>query len=232
MNFSKNCRTFLLIMIVSKGHTIFSQETIIWNALQLPVRLSSKWQMPVDFSYRTLGFSTAAYQYTFRSGIRRFINKTWSVASGLALFFTRTSFEKENREFGREFRVWEEGVADSKLGKNFVLQNRLRIEERFFEATSKYDKYTAIRFRYKLGISKFFKEKYKLQLAEEYMEHLTSGKFSFQRNRVYISCGYIIDPLTQIEAGYIWSATPDIRNYITISFQRTITFHENRNGHS
>src|SRR5258706_15462803 len=136
MNFSKSCRIFLLIMLIAKGHTIFSQETIVWNSIQLPVRLSSKWQLPVDFSYRTLGVSASAYQYTSRIGIRRFINKAWSVASGLALFFTRTSFEKTNNEFGREFRIWQEAVAEKKLRKNFVLQNRLRTEERFFAATA------------------------------------------------------------------------------------------------
>jgi len=229
MNFSKNCRFFLMIMMIAKGHTIFSQETIVWNSIQLPVRLSSKWQLPVDFSYRTLGVSAYTYQYTSRVGIRRFINKAWSVASGLALFFTRTSFEKADHEFGRELRIWQEVVAEKKLKKNFVLQNRLRTEERFFDATTGKDSYAAIRFRYRLGLAKFFRTRYKLQVAEEYMEHYSFNKFSFQQNRVYISCGYLINNLTQIEAGYIWSEIPEIvRHYITISFQRIISFHGNR----
>lgn len=226
-----SCRRIVLIMIIGKGQNIFSQETIVWNSVQMPVRFSSQWQAPVDISYRTLGFSSSAYQYTFRTGLKRFINETWSVASGVALFFTRTSFEKTDHEFGREVRLWQDVAAENKFSKKFVLQNRFRIEERFFAATALKEKYTAIRLRYRLGITKFLGEKFKIQLAEEYMEHFTSSQFSFQQNRVYFSWGYLINKLTQVEAGYIWSKIPDItRHYITLSFQRTILFYGHRNS--
>ncbi|MES1221517.1 MAG: DUF2490 domain-containing protein, partial [Bacteroidota bacterium] len=107
-------------MIIGKGQNIFSQETIVWNSVQMPVRFSSKWQAPVDISYRTLGISSSAYQYTFRTGLKRFINETWSVASGVALFFTRTSFEKTDHEFGREVRLWQDVAAENKFSKKFV----------------------------------------------------------------------------------------------------------------
>jgi hypothetical protein len=218
-------------MVLAKGQNIFSQETIVWNSIHLPLRFSSKWQAPVDVSYRTIGVSSSAYQYTFRTGLRRFINETWSVASGVALFFTRTSFDKADHEFTREFRLWQEVAAEKKLKNKFVLQNRFRLEERFFDATGGNDSYTAIRFRYRVGIAKYLGEKLRVQLAEEYMEHLTSSRFSFQQNRIYFSWGYLLNKLTQIEAGYIWSKIPDLtRHYITLSFQRTILFHGKRNS--
>jgi len=231
MRLTNNCRIILFFMIITKGQNIFSQETIVWNSIHFPLRFSSKWQVPVDMSYRTLGISSSAYQYTFRSGLRRFINETWSVASGVALFFTRTSFDKVDHEFTREFRLWQDVAAEKKLKNKFVLQNRFRTEERFFDAAGGNDSYTAIRLRYRIGITKFLGEKFKVQLAEEYMEHLISGRFSFQQNRVYFSSGYLLNKLTQLEAGYIWSKIPDItRQYITLSFQRIISFHGNRNN--
>ena len=222
--------TLFIIMVTGWGQHIFSQETIVWHSVSTPVRFSSRWQMPVDFSYRTLGFSSSAYQYTFRAGVRRFINDIWSGAAGIALFFTRTSFEKTDHEFGREFRLWQDVAAEKGLKNRFVLQNRLRVEERFFAATEEKEKYLAIRLRYRIGLTKFLGEKFKVQLAEEYMEHYTSGQFSFQQNRVYFLAGCLLNKLTQIEAGYIWSRVPDLnRHYMTISFQRTILFHGNRN---
>ena len=64
----------------------FGQQSLFWNTVQLPVQLSSGWQLHNDISYRTIGGSASAYQYTFRTGIRRFVNDKWNVATGLAFF--------------------------------------------------------------------------------------------------------------------------------------------------
>ena len=106
-------------------------QTLVWNTLQFPIRLSTKWQLQTDVSYRTIGASASAYQYTFRTGVRRFIDEKWNVATGLAFFFTRTSFDKTNHEFGREFRLWQEAVKENKLNKKLSLFSRFRTEERF-----------------------------------------------------------------------------------------------------
>ncbi|MBS1574837.1 MAG: DUF2490 domain-containing protein [Bacteroidetes bacterium] len=229
MKLLNTCRLILLIMVIGVGQNIFSQETIIWNSVSTPVRFSSKWQMPVDISYRTIGFSSSAYQYTFRTGLKRFINDIWSAAAGVALFYTRTSFEKSDHEFGRELRFWQDVAAENGFKNRIILQNRFRVEGRFFAATQEKRKYQAIRLRYRLGLVKFLGERFKVQLAEEFMEHYSSRQFSFQQNRVYFSASYLFDKLTQIEAGYMWSRIPGInRHYMTISFQRTILFHGDR----
>jgi Protein of unknown function (DUF2490) len=119
-----------LLLSIQSGFGQQSQ-TVVWNTFQFPVQFSSKWQIHNDISYRTVGVSASAYQYTFRTGIRRFINDKWNVATGLAFFFTRTSFDKTYHEFGREFRLWQEVVKENKLNKKLSLFNRFRTEERF-----------------------------------------------------------------------------------------------------
>lgn len=229
MKLLKTYRLTLFVMVTGWSQHIFSQETIVWHSLSTPVRFSSKWQVPVDVSYRTIGFSTSAYQYTFRTGLKRFINDVWSTAAGVALFFTRTSFEKADHEFGREVRLWQDIVAEKGFKNRFVFQNRFRVEERFFAPTEAKEKYFAIRLRYRAGLTKFLGERFRVQLAEEYMEHYTSGQFSFQQNRVYFSTGYLMNKLTQIDLGYIWSRIPEVnRHYMTVSFQRTILIHGSR----
>jgi Protein of unknown function (DUF2490) len=223
------CKRLAFIMLLANLKYGYSQQAIVWNAIQLPVQLSAKWQVPFDCSYRTIGISASAYQYSFRTGIRRFLNDKWSVASGLAFFFTRTSFKKADHEFGKEFRLWQEALVENRLDKKFVLQNRLRLEERFFDATSKKEAFTSLRFRYRIGLIRLINEKWRLQLANEFMEQLISGQFSFQQNRANISCAYLLNPLTQIQFGYIWSQLKaSAQHFITLSFQKTIVFHGNK----
>jgi hypothetical protein len=203
-------------------------QTVVWNTFQFPVQLSSKWQLHNDISYRTIGVSASAYQYTFRTGIRRFINDKWNVATGLAFFFTRTSFDKTNHEFGREFRLWQEVVKENKLNKNLSLFNRFRTEERFFAATSKKDKNFALRLRYRMAIVQTVSDKWKIQLANEYMRQLAGGEFAFQQNRLGATAIWSVNSTTQLQTGYIWSKLATAtQHFITCTFIKTIV----ANGH-
>ena len=223
------CKKLAFLMLFGNLKYGYSQQAIVWNVIQFPVQLSAKWQAPLDFSYRTIGISASAYQYSFRTGIRRLINDKWSAASGVAFFFTRTSFEKSDHEFGKEFRLWQEAILENKLVKKNILQNRFRVEERFFDATSKKNAFTSLRFRHRIGFIRPINEKWRLQLADEFMEQLISGRFSFQQNRVNVSCAYLFNPLTQIQVGYIWSELKaSAQHFITLSFQKTIVLYGNK----
>jgi Protein of unknown function (DUF2490) len=209
----------------------FSQQsqTLVWNTLQLPMQLSSKWQVHNDISYRTIGVSASAYQYTFRTGIRRFINEKWNIATGLAFFFTRTSFDKTNHEFGREFRLWQEVVKENKLNRKLNLFSRFRIEERFFAAISKKDKNFALRFRYRMAVVQTISEKWKIQLANEYMRQVAGGEFAFQQNRLGATAIWSVNSTTQLQTGYIWSKLATAtQHFITCTFTKTIVTHEHR----
>ena len=201
----------------------FGQQSLFWNTVQLPVQLSSGWQLHNDISYRTIGGSASAYQYTFRTGIRRFVNDKWNVATGLALFFTRTSFDKTNHEFGREFRLWQEVVKENKLNKKLSLFNRFRTEERFFAATSVKDKDFAMRLRFRMAIIQALSVKWKIQLANEYMRQYTRREFTFQQNRLGATAIFSVNNTTQLQAGYIWcTMTTSTQHFITCTLIKTI----------
>ena len=217
-----------LLLSIQPGFGQRSQ-TIVWNTLQFPVQLSSTWQVHNDISYRTIGVSGSAYQYTFRTGVRRFINEKWNVATGLAFFFTRTSFDKTNHEFGREFRLWQESVKENKLNKNLSLFNRFRTEERFFAATSKKEKNFSLRLRYRMAVVQTLSHKWKVQLANEYMRQLTGGEFVFQQNRLGATAIYSVNTSIQLQAGYIWSKLAmATQHFITCTITKTIIANEHR----
>jgi Protein of unknown function (DUF2490) len=208
-----------------------SNNTIIWATVQLPIQLSAKWQITNDVSYRTLGFSASSFQYTFRTGVRYFINKKFSVAAGAASFNTRTSFKKENHEFGREFRLWQEAAYEMRLSKKTVLQNRFRTEERFFSSTSTRSAFNALRVRYRPAVIRSINEHWKILLADEYMHQLANNKFLFQQNRLNIAGIYVINTSAQVQAGYIWSKlTGANQHFITFTFQKTIQAYGNNTG--
>jgi len=213
------------VSFILSAHNSFGQtrQQLTWSTLQLPVQLTNNWQLHNDFSYRTIGLAIPAYQYTIRTGIRRFLPQKWNVATGLAFFYTRTSFEKANTEFGREFRLWQEANKEYKLNKKLIVGNRLRTEERFFAATSKKPEFVALRLRYRIAFVQAIGEKWKFQLANEYMQQASAGKFSFQQNRISTTAIYVVNTSTQLQAGYLRADLKSgIQHFITCTYSKTI----------
>lgn len=198
----------------------------VWLTLYAPVNFSTHWQWFNDVSYRTLGISTSAIQYYYRTAARYNFNKQWNVAAGVAFFFSRTRFTKENDEFGHEFRFWEEVAHQRSLNKNLQLLLRARTEQRFFAATSIKDNYTAYRLRLRPGLTQKINKKWSLQLTDEYMRQLASHKFSYDQNRLTFSGIYHFNENTQLQTSYLWLKWPTSDQHIlTITFTKTISAH-------
>lgn len=224
MNVKKILLSCFIGLILSFQPSFAQQSnTLMWNTIQVPIQFSKKWQMHNDISYRFIISTGTAYQYTFRTGMRRIFNEKWNAASGLALFLTRTSMEKANHEFGPEYRIWQEVVNENKLFKKVSLINRVRIDERFFASTSKADANIAIRFRYRLAIVQTISDKWKLQLADEYMQQLNKVGISFQQNRLSATGIYVFNSSTQLQSGYMWSKLPATTlHYVTCTFIKSL----------
>ena len=198
----------------------------VWLSLQLPISISQKWQWHNDAGYRTLGVSSEPLQYLYRTGVRYSFNKRWSAASGVAFFFSRTSFSKSNDEFGHEFRLWEEVNYQHPVSDKLQWQLRLRTEQRFFETTTIKPKYAAYRFRLRSGITKKINNKWSLQLADEYMQQQTRQELSFDQNRLMVSGIYNLNPATQLQGGYMWLLWPHEEQHIlTIGFIKKFSLH-------
>jgi hypothetical protein len=200
-----------------------------WLTLQLPVQLNKKWQWHNDAGYRTIGMHTAGHQYFYRTGLRYQFNTHWNSAAGIALFYTRTSYSKQNQAFGREFRLWQEVNNQQPIAAQTVLQNRLRVEQRFFAATQQSSAFNAWRLRYRMALVHRFSNKWGLQLSEEYMaQKRSSSKLLFNQNRVAIAGLYQWHPHTQLQAGYMWLLWPQSQQHIfQFTFYQQIVLHAN-----
>lgn len=207
----------------------FSQRPVtgIWLTAQLPISLNKKWQWHNDASYRTLGNSIAPLQYLYRTGLRYSINNNWNTAAGVAFFFTRTTFSKQNDEFAKEFRFWEEVIFKKDITHKIQSLSRFRIEQRNFAATSAKALYHAFRYRLKTQLQQNVSKKWVLQLADEYMQQYAHKAWSFDQNRILLNAVYALPNQATVTAGYMWLRWPahSSQHILNISFQKTLSLH-------
>ncbi|MFM2326574.1 MAG: hypothetical protein RIR31_776 [Bacteroidota bacterium] len=216
---------FLILLLFSLQNFAQRPATGTWLTLQLPVQLNSKWQIHNDGGYRTLGNSITPLQYFYRTGLRYNISKNLSAAAGVAFFFTRTTFSKQNDEFGREFRFWEELNYKTNLSKKTQWQTRLRIEQRNYAATSNKAAYHAFRYRIRTQLQQKIAAKWTAVLAGEYMQQYARSNWAFDQNRLILNGIYTFNKHTQLQGGYMWVRWPanSSQHLFTLLLQKTIT---------
>jgi hypothetical protein len=222
-------KKIIIIPLVLFAVALFGQRpaTGIWANAIIPININSKWQIHNDVSYRTLGNSVSLLQYLHRTGIRYTINNNWSATLGVAATFTRTSFTKENQEFARELRLWQEVNYKTNLTKQLQLQARLRTEERWFEATNTKPSSNAFRYRLRAQLQQKITAKWAALIANEYMQQHAKSNWSFDQNRLLISGVYFLNAQTQLQAGYFWYRLPGntVQHIVNLTFQKTISLH-------
>jgi long-subunit fatty acid transport protein len=206
---------------------VFAQqrpEEGVWMTLNMPLDVSAKWQIHNDASYRTLSVAPDPLQYLYRTGLRYHFNEKYSATAGVAFFFTRTSFNKDNEEFGNEFRTWQEFQSLQKLNQSDLIQIRFRSEQRFFEATQRRDAFAAHRIRLRAALNKQLSTRWSLVLADEYMQQYAFDDFVFDQNRVIGSMVYNFSENSQLQFGYMWLLWPQesSQHLLNITFQKRI----------
>ncbi len=80
-----------------------------------------------------------------------------------------------------------------------------------------------------MAVVQTLSDKWKIQLANEYMRQLTGGEFAFQQNRLGATAIWSVNSTTQLQAGYIWSKlATTTQHFITCTFIKTIVTNEHR----
>lgn len=208
-------KVLFIAVIVSYAVALNAQRpaTGIWFTANTPVSLSPKWEWHNDASYRTLGASARPLQYLYRTGVRYRFSEIFNAAAGVALFATKTDFNKAHHEFGNEFRIWQELLYQQRKNKWQWLV-RLRTEQRSFAATSRKPAYNAFRYRIKGSITRMLSDKLGLQLAGEYMQQGQNGNYAFDQNRIMLLGVVQLNKTSQLQPGYMWLKWPDADQHI------------------
>ena len=158
---------------------VHAQSSSLWFSAQAPLRIKN-WEWHQDAGYRTIGHSARATLWFYRTGVRRYFSEHWNAAAGYALFASRV--EKDRPAFGAENRIWEELVRQDQWGKRRLVQ-RLRIDHRWFDATTKVPYYAAHRFRYRTAFIRTLGPQLDLQIYDEIMVQSQQGQWLFNQNR-------------------------------------------------
>lgn len=200
---------FVLLFAVCLQMQAQQRTESIWQTVQVPLKFNQKLSLHNDAGYRTLGISMQPRQFLFRTGLRyRFSNKT-DAAAGVALFFTKTSMNKEEHEFGKEFRLWQEVQEHVQMLKYTRIVFRLRTEQRFFEPTTKRERFDAYRFRYRATVQQELNKKLQLQAGFEYMHQLEDGVNRFNQYRIQPSLLWKMNKQVQLQTMYMIVKAPN-----------------------
>lgn len=223
-------RTALLFITVFllgvHGLVAQTQVSTHWFSAQLPVIVNDRWHWVNEASYRTIGESFSLNQLFLRTGIRyNFKNDRGHIGFNGDLIYSRLSPDKSEDHFGKEKRLWQEVNYQLPIRNDFIVVNRIRIDERFFEAVPNKKAFTAIRFRYRLGLQKQATEKWTIQVANEFMSQL-QNKLTFNQNRVIASATYRLGVNTHLQTAYIWNKLPvGSQHSASFIFQKRIVLH-------
>jgi len=194
----------MLLLIMTQGTVAQLPTTSVWLTAQLPVNFSTKLQWHNDMTYKTLGIDTRAYQRFYRTGLRYTFSKDWNAAGGFGFSSTNVSTDRHFDEFGKEFRIWQELNYQAGDKKKISIQNRFRMEERFFKATSTKEAFHILNLTPRISFTKYLAKRWDLLLGDEYFEQVFERKFIFNQNRIITGAIYSINKTTQFQGGYIW----------------------------
>ena len=222
-------KKLLVLIACLSAKTLLAQvpSTANWVSLQFRLNISNKWELINDGGYRTIGMSASCYTWYYRNGLRYKLNDNWSVAAGSALFVARSSYQKSNHEFGKEFRLWQDATFRKPFSKTFAVNNRFRTEERWFNRVNNKPAYFGFRLRERLTVSKMLSKKWSLELGDEYFRMLSANKFKFNSNRILLFATYTMKKETQLQGGYIWLKLPAASQHVfTITFQKNFILHK------
>ena len=208
MGIELKVKYLFIILVLCNVSKVFAQDPKgeMWFSISMPVHFGKQntWQWTNDASYRTNGMSLVPHLYLYRSGIRHQLNSHWNVAAGGALLFTRVSYNKNDHEFGQENRLWQEVVHQTSQSATFRLQNRFRVEERFFDAVENRSAFHAVRFRYRSLLTYAVRKNLLMQVADEYMQQLADAHLKFNQNRLYATLIRTLAKQSQVQLSYIW----------------------------
>jgi hypothetical protein len=189
------------ISIVAKAQP---KGASFWLTAQLPVDLSPRWQWHNDLLYKSNGVTLKTYQRWYRTGIRYRISDKVNVAGGIGFLSTQGSTNKNDDEFGREVRMWEELIYQNPLKNEWSFQNRIRVEERFLHETATKPSSRILQMSDRVSFTKTLSEKWGLQFADEFFEQVINKEFVFSQNRLLGVGIYNISKNLQVQGAYIW----------------------------
>lgn len=177
---------------------------ILWNTARLYSHLSPGWQLRSDFSYRNFAKNGQRSQFITHQHLHRNLGN-----KDIAIGYTFSNALVYEDRFARsEHRVFLEGNYDLKI-KKASLQQRLRVEERFFTdnlLTESDEQEIRPRFRYRFMYGIGLGPSTRLNIFDEvFLQSRSVSRKIFDTNRLGISINQKIAQNLTFDVGYMYS---------------------------
>ena len=193
----------ITIIVLLLSNFAFSQNKGLgsWHVVNAQLSLSNKWEAFAELQTRSNKFFDDFFYYEIKGGASYSINSNFSVLVGVGRYATYAGDGNFVKPFdNEEFRVWQQLTMNQYL-------DRLKIEHRY-RAEQKWvtDGYRN-RFRYRLNAmlplnaAKLVPGTLYLNAYNEVF--LNNKAPHFERNRFFAGAGYILTPVTTVQAGYV-----------------------------
>ncbi|MBK6352100.1 MAG: DUF2490 domain-containing protein [Saprospiraceae bacterium] len=195
-------RFFIIFLIILSNKMVFAQTSKTGNWLiyfgNQPI--NKKWNVWNEVQYRNYNFVGDLQQFLIRTGVGYNLSENNNnVLMGYAYVYSENYFEKSDAKLSsEEHRIYQQFLTRQNFTP-FAIQHRYRIEERFLQGDFH------IRFRYALSIqvplnhSTLTKNTLYLSASNEIF--IKNSAPLFDRDRIYLGLGYVINPIFRVEVG-------------------------------
>jgi len=224
MKMRMRMRFILIFVIVLLSKMAFSQNSKTGNWLIYfgNQSINNKWNVWNEVQYRNYNFVGDLQQFLIRTGVGYNLSKNNNnVLLGYAYVYSENYFDKsEVKLSSEEHRIYQQFLTRQNFTP-IAIQHRYRIEERFIPSDFH------IRFRYALSIqvpvnrSELTKNTLYLLASNEIFIKNTAPRFD--RDRIYLGLGFVINPIYRVEAGIMSQVLENNhRNQFQITFFNSI----------
>ncbi len=190
-----------LFLFLAATITGYSQSDRFGNWLMYfgQTQLSEKFSLHTEIQYRNDDFLlTDIEQLLIRGGLNYHFSKNLMFTAGYGYIPSYRLEDNLLSAFTEEDRIWQQIIVRNNL-KSFSLEHRLRQEQRWIGSVYRG------RFRYRILASIPFsiknQKKYSINFYDEIFLN-TKGE-AFDRNRLFASLGYKINPKTSVQVGIL-----------------------------
>lgn len=202
----------ILQWLTIQKSTAQQHEVTGWGAWFHSQRLSKHWGLLFDAQFRSADQLKYLRSPLIRPAASYYFDDRHFASLGYLFTGTYRKTAAEST-FRPEHRIWEQYLLTHKAGRSTMVQHRFRLEQRFVGQLQERDPFFAQRFRYFVrGVVPFKKDStfsrgafVGLQnevFANVHNQDKVNGSL-FDQNRAYISLGYRLSKMIDVEAGYL-----------------------------
>lgn len=206
---------FIFFSTLLFGQKNVENQQLLWYGYYNKLQINQSWVLNSEVQERHFYQPLAQHQLVFRTNLDRKIFENVNASLGFVLFLQSPNDpESESSLIVPELRT-DFGFNSRKKYKYFVVNQRFKLEARFFHQTENNElvggyQFSNFRMRYQLGldipiVKKQEVEKLILKIKDEVMFNFGKNivKNVFDQNRIYLGLNYPINKNVALEAGYL-----------------------------